>query len=147
MSGRGFQRPIIGRGLAVGDYDNDGKLDILIVDSEGAPLLLHNQGDATGHWLEVHLVGTRGNRDGYGAILTAAVQGRSLVRQCHSDGSYLSASDKRVHFGLGSASHVDTLTIRWPSGHIDKYGNLPANRCLTLREGESTPHNDGTDIR
>jgi hypothetical protein len=139
-SGPDLTRPIVGRGLAVGDYDNDGKLDMLVVDSEGKPLLLHNQGEDVGHWLGVRLVGVKSNRDGYGALLTATVGGRTLLRQCQSGGSYMSASDKRVHFGLGSATKVDSLTVKWPSGRTDTYRDLPAGRYVTIREGAAAPN-------
>src|SRR5206468_4115238 len=85
------------------DYDNDGRLDLLVVDSEGKALLLHNEKRNASHWLRVRLIGGKSNRDGYGARVTAQAGERRLVRLCHADGSYLSSSDPRVHFGLGSA--------------------------------------------
>jgi len=129
--------PILGRGLAVGDFDNDGKVDMLIVNSEGAPLLLHNEGTRSGHWLSVRLVGTRSNRDGYGAAVTVRAGALKQRRWCHTDGSYLSASDARVHIGLGTAAVADAVTIRWPSGTIDMLRNIPADRQITIREGQT----------
>lgn len=131
----GAERPIVGRGLAVGDYDNDGKIDVLIVDSEGKPLLLHNVASKTGNWLLVNLVGSKSNRDGYGAVVTAEIGARRLVRLCHADGSYLSSSDKRVHFGFGSATRVDRLQVQWPDGHRDVRRNVPVNQILRIHEG------------
>jgi hypothetical protein len=145
--GPAFAQPMVGRGLAVGDYDNDGQEDALVVDSEGKPLLLHNECRNAGHWLEVCLIGTKSNRDGIGATLTAHVGGRSLLRLCHTDGSYLSASDKRVHFGLGTATAVDTLTIRWPSGQIDTLQALPADKIITVREGQGLVKESGKNAR
>jgi hypothetical protein len=136
--GPDFARPIVGRGLAVGDIDNDGRQDMLIVDSEGAPILLHNETPQAGHWLLVKLVGTKCNRDGYGAIVTAAVNGHTLTRHCHSDGSYLSASDPRVHFGMGPATSAD-LTVRWPDGTAESFPTVQADRQITLREGSGHP--------
>ncbi|HET6383383.1 MAG TPA: CRTAC1 family protein [Armatimonadota bacterium] len=133
-SGPAFRTPIVGRGLAVGDYDNDGRLDLLVVDSEGKPLLLHNQSTSGNHWLGVRLIGTTSNRDGYGAMLTARVGARSYLRHCHADGSYLSSSDPRVHFGLGAARQVDSLTIRWPDGSEQTLNSIPADRYITVRE-------------
>jgi hypothetical protein len=127
--------PIVGRGLAVGDFDNDGKVDLLIVDSEGTPLLLHNQSTTSNHWLGLNLVGTKSNRDGYGALVTVEAGGKTLLRHCHSDGSYLSASDKRVHFGLGTATRVDRLTVHWPSGWIETFPVPGVDRYRTLTEG------------
>ena len=138
MSGRAgtdLSRPLVGRGLAVGDFDNDGREDALVVDSEGAPLLLRNESAPTGHWLSLSLVGTRSNRDGYGARVTAETPGLVQTRLCHADGSYLSSSDKRVHIGLGGATSVQTLRVRWPSGHTDTFRNVLADRFLRLREG------------
>lgn len=136
-AGPALQRPIVGRGLAVGDYDNDGRIDALIVDSEGAPLLLHNESAPVGHWLTVSLQGSKSNRDGYGAVVTVQTQGRTLTRVCHSDGSYLSASDKRVHFGLGSANAANRLQIQWPDGHVDVFHNVFADHFVTIREGST----------
>ena len=133
-------RPIVGRGLAIGDYDNDGKIDALVVDSEGKPLLLHNETPSAGHWLELTLVGKHGNRDGQGAVITAELAAdRRLVRQCTTGGSYLSASDKRVHFGLGSATVVPALTVRWPGGHSDTYKDIAADQRLIVTEGAAAP--------
>jgi hypothetical protein len=129
----GAERPIVGRGLAAGDYDNDGRMDALAVDSEGRPVLLHNEGRPAGNWLLVRLL-NRGGRDDYQALVTIEAGGRRLVRHCHADGSYLSSSDPRVHFGLGKVSRVDRLRVRWASGHTQTYGPLSVNRSVTLRE-------------
>jgi hypothetical protein len=134
-----FQTPLVGRGLAIGDYDNDGSLDILITDAEGRPQLYHNESSPPGNWLGVRLVGSRSNRDGYGAILTLTAGKRRWVRYAHTDGSYLSSSDSRVHFGLGSTQSITTLTVRWPSGHTATYQNLAPNRYLTVQEGSAVP--------
>ncbi len=134
-AGKDLQRPIVGRGVAIGDFDNDGRVDVLVVDSEGAPLLLHNETTGTGHWLGVKLVGTRSNRSGIGAVVTATVGGNQRVRLCHADGSYLSSSDLRVHFGLGGDSRAAVLTVRWPSGKTDLFKDVAGDRYITLREG------------
>ena len=126
---------IVGRGLAVGDYDNDGRVDALVVDSEGKPLLLHNETDPAGHWLSLTLVGTRCNRDGYGAMVTVKAGGLTQTRLCHADGSYLSSSDKRVHVGLGAARRAETLSVRWPDGATDTLRGVAADRHLRIVEG------------
>jgi hypothetical protein len=133
QAGVDLSRPIVGRGLAVGDYDNDGRVDALVVDSEGAPLLLHNETQPTGHWLTCRLAGRTSNSDGAGALLTAEAGGLRQVRRCGTDGSYMSASDRRVHFGLGPALTA-TITVRWPSGTVRAYRDLPADREVTLKE-------------
>jgi hypothetical protein len=146
--------PMVGRGLAVGDYDNDGRMDALVVDSEGPPRLLHNEtgtgrqaaGGKNGssavpnapacHWLGLTLIGTgRSNRDAYGASVTLEAGSQRQVRLCRTDGSYLSASEKRVHIGLGPAAQVEKLTVRWPSGRVESYAPVQADRYLMLREG------------
>ena len=135
--GRDLQRPIVGRGLAVGDFDNDGRVDALVVDSEGPPLLLHNQGGHVGHWLGLSLVGTgRSNRDAIGARVTLTAGGRTQVKEVQTAGSYLSASDKRLLFGLGAATHIDSLTVRWPDGRVQAMTGLQAGHYQTLREPE-----------
>ncbi len=128
-------RPIVGRGLAVGDFDNDGRMDALVVDSEGTPLLLHNVTQNKCHWLSVRLIGSKSNRDGLGALVTVQSEGRSLLRRCATDGSYLSASDRRVHFGLGQAARPVRITVRWPSGQTDVVDDVAPDRAVTLREG------------
>lgn len=126
---------IVGRGLAVGDFDNDGLIDALVVDSEGAPLLLHNVTQHAGHWAGFRLIGTgKSNRDAYGAIVTVEITGRKLMRQCQSAGSYLSASDPRVHFGLGKATVLDRVTVVWPDGKRQQWEHLKADRYVTLTE-------------
>ncbi|MCA1595671.1 MAG: CRTAC1 family protein [Chloroflexi bacterium] len=133
-AGPAFQQPIVGRGLAVGDFDNDGRIDVLVVDSEGAPLLLHNECRSAAHWVSFRLIGTRSNRDGIGAIVELDAGGRRLYRRCATDGSYLSASDRRVHFGLGCAATA-SAHIRWPSGIVTVLRSVPVDRVVTVREG------------
>lgn len=134
-AGEDLRRRIVGRGLAVGDYDSDGLLDALVVDCEGGPLLLHNESANTGHWLTCRLLGARSPRDGTGAVVTLDAGGRKQVRRCGTDGSYMSASDSRVHFGAGPYSGPVTLTVRWPSGRTDSFRDVPVDRVVTLREG------------
>lgn len=129
-----LDRPLVGRGLATGDYDEDGRVDALAVDSEGAPLLLHNETPSAGHWLSLRLVGRKGNRDGYGARVTLEAGGQTRVRHCHADGSYLSSSDPRVHFGLGAATAVKKLEIRWPGGRLQRVPVPGIDRTLTVEE-------------
>ena len=128
-------RPIVGRGLAVGDYDNDGKVDALVVDSAGKPLLLHNESPA-GHWLQLRLRGTHSNHDGYGARVEAQVGAFKLLRVCHSDGSYMSSSDPRVHLGLNNQT-VASLVITWPSGVRDTLAKVKADQIISVTEGQT----------
>jgi enediyne biosynthesis protein E4 len=124
-----------GRGAAIGDYDNDGDLDIAIAVINGPPVLLQNRGGDAAHWLSVKLVGSQSNRDAIGARVTVGVSGRSLMEEVHSGGSYLSQSDLRVHFGLGHESRLDTMDIAWPSGRKERVGPLDADQFVTIKEG------------
>ena len=122
------------RGAAFGDYDNDGDSDILIVNMDDRPTLLRNDSDS-GRWITLRLIGSRSNRDGIGAKVTALAGGRRRLTVVRSGGSYISHNDMRVHFGLGSATTVDRLTIRWPSGQVDSVSDLVANQFYVAREG------------
>ena len=139
----GARRPIVGRGLAVGDYDNDGRMDALLVDSDGAPILLHNRASPVGHWIGLRLDDpvTR-NRQAYGANVTITdAHGRHLVRVCQTGGAYLSSSDARVLFGLGAENNPVTVMVRWPGGGEETWDNVPINayRTLTHGTGQETP--------
>ncbi len=122
------------RGAAFGDYDNDGDSDILIVNMDDRPTLLRNDSDGA-HWVTLRLVGTRSNRDGIGAKVIARTGGRERLTVVRSGGSYISHNDMRVHFGLGGATVVDRLTIRWPSGQIDTVADVSADQFYVAREG------------
>jgi len=122
------------RGTAFGDYDNDGDLDVLVVNMDDRPTLLRND-TAGGNWLTVRLEGTTSNRDGIGARVTLEAAGVRQTSEVRSGGSYLSHNDVRVHFGLGTARQVDRLAIRWPSGRMDTASGLMSNRFYIAREG------------
>jgi enediyne biosynthesis protein E4 len=133
--GPDLQASTVSRGLAVGDYDNDGDLDLLVSNNGGPPELLRNDGGNGNHWLEVLLIGTRSNRDGVGARLKLTVGGRTLTDQRKGGMSYQSAQDPRVHFGLGNRDRADALEIRWPSGTLTRLTGVAADRILAIQEG------------
>ena len=133
--GPDFVRPIVGRGLATADYDNDGDIDIVTNNRGDFPSLLRNDGGNANHWLTVQLVGTKSNRDGTGASLKLTSQGFVQFEQAKGGGSYMSASDPRIHFGLGKRTKIESLEITWPSGQIDRLTNVPTDQIITVKEG------------
>ena len=134
--GAPWSTPRIGRALAVGDLDNDGRTDAVII-SHRSPLgFFHNQTLAAGHWVDFVLEGTRSNRDGIGAVVTVTSGGRARRAWRFGGGSFQSASDPRLHFGLGPG-RVDTVEVRWPSGQVDRFTNLVSDHLYRLREGSA----------
>lgn len=132
--GPDYRRPIVGRGLAVGDFDNDGDPDLLAADLEGPPLLLRNDLQIPASWLTLHLVGRRSNRMAIGARVELLAGEQRQVREVRTDGSYHSAHDPRVHFGLGAAQRVREIRIRWPSGKRQVLRDVAPNQVLRVAE-------------
>ncbi len=138
QSGASFAIKNVGRGTAVADYDNDGDLDLLVNGVADPPRLLRNDGGNHNHWLTVELVGAI-HRDALGALVTATpAAGSPQVRERQSGGSYLSAHDPRLHFGLGTATQVD-LEIRWPNGQVQHLNDIAANQILRVVQPIPTP--------
>ncbi len=129
-----FSRPVVGRGVAAGDLDNDGRVDLVVVHRDILAAVLHN-GTPGGHWLGLRLRGTRSGRSPVGARVTCQAGGRSQVRWLTSGTSYLSSSDQRLWFGLGSAPKAEHLEVRWPCGTVQTWSNVAADRILDLLEG------------
>jgi enediyne biosynthesis protein E4 len=138
-AGEPWTVPRIGRGLAAADLDNDGRLDLLLVAQNSPLAFFHNQTERAGHFLTLRLEGATSNRDAVGAKVTITAGGRRQTAWRIGGGSYLSASDPRLHFGLGSAQVIDDLEIRWPSGSVQKFGKLAADRAYHVREGDARP--------
>jgi len=135
-SGSGFALVKVSRGLAVGDIDNDGDLDLLVTNNGQSADLLRNDGGNRRNALLIRVVGTKSNRDGVGARLKLTVGSTTQLREVRAGSSYLAQNDLRVHFGLGTALRIDRLEVRWPSGRVDVGENLEANRILTVVEGK-----------
>jgi hypothetical protein len=122
--------------MAVGDFDNDGDLDVLVSNNGEAPLLLRNEGGNRNNWAGLQLVATRSNPSAVGAIITWQAGGVKHTRLKTGGGSYLASHDPREVLGLGMAQKIDAIEIRWPSGKMDKLSNLPINTYLKVVEGE-----------
>lgn len=133
-----FSRDFAARGLAVGDFDNNGKQDVLIGVNGGAPVLLQNQSSASNHWLGIRLAGKNCNRDAIGARLSWFANGKKRSRLKTAGGSYLSSHDPREVLGLGAASKIDWLEIKWPtpSTRVERITNISVDRYVHIVEGK-----------
>jgi len=136
QSGVVFGQDFPARGLSVGDYDNDGDLDVLIINNGAAPVLLRNEGGNRNNWLGLQLISKQSNAGAVGALITWTSGGVRRTRLKTSGGSYLASHDPREILGLGQATRIDSLEIKWPKGKIDKLTNLPINKYITIAEGE-----------
>jgi hypothetical protein len=136
-SGPVFSRTFPARGLAIGDFDNDGGIDVLIVNNDAAPLLLHNQVGRRNNWLGIHLIGRKCNPDAVGAWVTWQAGDLKRSRVKIAGGSFLSSHDPRMVLGIGQRPKIDTLEVSWPlpSGALERFSDLPLNRYITLVEG------------
>jgi hypothetical protein len=133
-AGPGIAEAHSSRGVAFGDFDNDGDLDILIVNLNEPPSLLRNDVTGPHHWLKVLLIGSKSNRSAIGAQVVATYAGRRQVQAVMAQCSYLSVNDRRLHFGLGTAASA-SLEIRWPDGTVEAVPEVPADRLVVIREG------------
>jgi hypothetical protein len=136
-SGPVFSRTFPARGLAIGDFDNDGAVDVLIVPNDEAPLLLHNQAGRRNNWLGVRLVGRKCNPDAVGARVSYQAGDLKRSRVRIGGGSFLSSHDPRVVLGIGQRPKIDSLEVTWPlpSGAVERFSDLPLNRYITIVEG------------
>lgn len=138
QSGPIFEQPLAARGLAIGDFNNDGAIDVLIGVNDGAPVLLRNTVGAQNHWLGIKLVGTKSNRDAIGARITYQAQDLKRSRMKVGGGSYLSSHDPRIVLGIGKRAKIDWVEIKWPmpGGKSERYTDLPIDRYITIVEGQ-----------
>jgi|KBSMisStandDraft_5_1062788.scaffolds.fasta_scaffold63841_2 hypothetical protein len=138
-AGPGITAADSGRGLAVGDLWNDGRISAVISNMNAPLSLLVNQARSSNHWIAFKTIGTRSNRDGIGAKIKAKVGDRILVDEVRSGSSYDSNNDMRVHFGLGATTKLDWVEVRWPSGLTEKFANVRLDSVTTLKEGSGDP--------
>jgi len=142
MAGPAIAEPHCSRGCAFGDFDNDGDVDVLIVNLNEPPSLLRNDIQAKQNWIKVKLEGVKSNRSAIGARVLARYGGKRQAQAVLSQSSFYSCNDPRLHFGLGSATSVD-LDVYWPSGLHESFKQVPANQLVTLREGVGPVPNRG----
>ena len=128
--------PYSGRGLAVADLWNDGRLDAVINNLSDIPLLLVNEASTTNHWLGIKLTGVKSNRSAIGARVTVHGTRRAWVGEVRSGSSYNSSSDLRLHFGLGQETSVTRIVVRWPNGESEEFPGNGVDRFLHLVEGQ-----------
>ncbi len=134
--GPDFLLPRVSRGAAIGDFDNDGDLDIVISNNGQAPQLLRNDGGNANHWFQLLLIGTRSNRDAVGARVKVTAGDLVLYDEKKGGMSYQSAQDPRLHFGLGQHTTVEEVEIKWPSGELTKLTNIKSDQILAIEEGK-----------
>jgi len=135
LAGPALQERHVSRGLAVGDLFNDGNVDVVVGDLDGAPMILKNRGVPGRHWVSFDLASTKSNRMAIGARIKVVAGGMTQTDEVHSGGSYLSQNDTRLHFGLGSAKKIDHVEIRWPSGAVETLTALAADQFYSVLEG------------
>ena len=133
-AGADIKEPHSSRGAAFGDFDNDGDIDILIVNLNEPPTLLRNDTTGGNHWLKVLLVGTTSNRSAIGAQVIATYGDKTQAQAVLAQSSYLSVNDRRLHFGLGTVTAV-SLEIHWPNGGVEKVKDVSADRVVVIKEG------------
>jgi enediyne biosynthesis protein E4 len=137
QSGPGATTPHSSRGAAFGDFDNDGDVDVLVMNMNAPPSLLRNDYAGANGWIEVKLTGVQSNRAGIGSTVTVTAQGHAQARAVLSQSSYYSHDDLRLHFGLGRSRRADRIEVRWPSGQVDVISNVEGRRVVTIREGSA----------
>jgi len=145
QSGAVFGRDFSGRGLALGDFDNDGDTDVLISSNGQAPVLLRNNGGNQNNWLGIQLVATKSNSAAIGAVITWQAGGIKRSRLKTAGGSYLSSQDPREVLGVGTATKIESVEVRWPSGKVDRLSNPPVNDYIKLVEGEGIVKSSSTN--
>jgi hypothetical protein len=135
-----FQQHWVGRGLAIGDIDNDGRMDAVVTENGGPAHILMNRTVTANHWIGFKLVGHKSNRDGIGAVIQVDTQTGSQWYTVTTASSYLSSGDVRAHFGLGADLEARRVTVRWPSGEVQTMSNVKGDRYITIDEPRPNAH-------
>ena len=135
QSGEPLTKKYVGRAAVAADFWNRGRMDLLITNMDASPVLMRNETQSAGHWIKINLIGTKSNRDGFGAKVEVTAGGSTRYAEARAGGSFESSHDPRVHFGLASTTRVDSIAIRWPSGQLDKIGPEAADQELVIQEG------------
>jgi hypothetical protein len=138
-SGPGITKPVSSRGLAIGDLWNDGQISAVVSNMNAPPSLVVNEVRTANHWVAFRTVGTKSNRDGIGARIRMKAGARIFIDEVRSGSSFISNNDMRVHFGLGVATTIDWVEVRWPSGLLEKFENPSVDAIHTIKEGTGTP--------
>jgi enediyne biosynthesis protein E4 len=138
-AGAALEEPYVWRGLAIGDLDNDGRLDAVVTANDGPVRVLHNETANANHWILLKLTGHKSNRDAIGASVKLTTAGGAQYATVTTASSYLSSGDKRLHFGLGQASVVQSIEIRWPSGIVESLKDVAADRIVAIDEPTTAP--------
>ncbi|HZQ68131.1 MAG TPA: CRTAC1 family protein [Terriglobales bacterium] len=138
-AGSALTRRYVGRGAATGDFRNNGRQDVVMTVLDGSPVLLRNGASKSGHWLRIKTVGSISNRDGFGARVEVKAGGLTQESEIRANSSFESASDPRLHFGLGDATTADSILVRWPSGKTSRLGPTKADQELVIQESGAAP--------
>ena len=140
-AGTAIREENLGRGCAFGDFNNDGRVDVLINNLDGPPTLLRNDSRNGYNWLQIKCIGTRSNRSAIGARVKVTAGGRSQIDEVMSGSSYYSQSDFRLHFGLAAAGNADLVEVAWPSGLKERYEDVAANQLIVIEEARGVISN------
>ena len=143
LAGAALQEPYVWRGLAIGDLDNDGRLDAVVTANDGPVRVLHNETANANHWILLKMTGHKSNRDAIGAVVKIVTAEGAQYATVTTASSYLSSGDKRVHFGLGKASAVQSIEIRWPSGIVQSMKDVAADRIVQIDEPATATESTG----